>query len=167
MDQARIGDEHRNRFRRFIQMLAGLSGTIVNYSDVLRVDELDVLRGHPQMGRSWEGMVVEQVLRGLAAGGIACDHYHYRTAAGAKVDLVLEGTFALIPVEVKYPQTTRARELRPISDFIEEQDCRLGFVINNDERPRLCMAHAWSDCQPPASEAANTGSVQGSFRMSE
>ena len=183
---------NRNRFRRFIQMLAGLSGTIVNYSDVaralnvsqptareyfeiahgsflwrtlpaftrsvlkrvvksprghlrdsgllhhlLRVDELDVLRGHPQMGRSWEGMVVEQVLRGLAVGGIACDHYHYRTAAGAEVDLVLEGTFGLIPVEVKYPQTTRARELRPISDFIEDQDCRLGFVINNDERPRL------------------------------
>ena len=183
---------NRNRFRRFIQMLAGLSGTIVNYSDVaralnvsqptareyfeiahgsflwrtlpaftrsvlkrvvksprghlrdsgllhhlLRVDELDVLRGHPQMGRSWEGMVVEQVLRGLAAGGIACDHYHYRTAAGAEVDLVLEGTFGLIPVEVKYPQTTRARELRPINDFIKDQDCRLGFVINNDERPRL------------------------------
>ena len=70
-------------------------------------------------------------------GGIACDHYHYRTAAGAEVDLVLEGTFGLIPVEVKYPQTTRARELRPITDFIEDQDCRLGFVINNDERPRL------------------------------
>ena len=182
----------RNRFRRFIQLLAGLSGTIVNYSNVaralnvsqptareyfeiahgsflwrtlpaftrsalkrvvksprgylrdsgllhhlLRIGEPEVLRGHPQMGRSWEGMVVEQILRGLAASGIACDHFHYRTGGGAEVDLILEGTFGLIPIEIKYRQTVRARELRSINDFLEEYDCRVGFVINNDEKPRL------------------------------
>ncbi len=183
---------NRNRFRRFIQLLAGLSGTILNYSDVaralnvsqptareyfeiahgsflwrtlpafthnvlkrvvksprgylrdsgllhhlLRIGELDDLRGHPQMGRSWEGTIVEQILRGLAASGIACDPFHYRTHGGAEVDLVLEGTFGVVPIEIKYPQTVRARELRPINDFVDEHACRLGFVINNDERPRL------------------------------
>lgn len=183
---------NRNRFPRFIQLLAGLSGTILNYSDVaralnvsqptaheyfeiahgsflwrtlpaftrkvlkrvvksprghlrdsgllhhlLRIGGLDDLRGHPQMGRSWEGMVIEQILGGLAASGIACDHFHYRTRGGAEVDLVLEGTFGLVPIEIKYPQTVRARDLRSIGDFVEEYNCRLGIVINNDERPRL------------------------------
>ena len=183
---------NRDRFRRFIQLLAGLSGTIVNYSDVaralnvsqptardyfeiahgsflwrtvpaytqsalkrvtkrprghlrdsgllhhlLRVSELDVLLGHPQMGRSWEGMVVEQILRGLEAGGIPCEYSHYRTAAGAEVDLVLEGAFGLIPIEIKHSQTVGARDLRPINDFMAERNCRLGFVVNNDERTRL------------------------------
>src|SRR5690606_20272987 len=49
--------------------------------------ELDQLLGHPVAGTSWEGYVIENLLRAAPTRSRA---YFYRTAAGAEVDLVLE-----------------------------------------------------------------------------
>ncbi|MGE5155051.1 MAG: DUF4143 domain-containing protein [Bdellovibrio bacteriovorus] len=95
------------------------------------------LRAHPALGPSWEGTVIETVLRGLNAQGTAFQASYYRTAAGAEVDLVLEGELGLIPIEIKYTQHTDSRSLRAIRDFVEERDCPYGIVLNNDERPRM------------------------------
>jgi predicted AAA+ superfamily ATPase len=182
----------RERFRLFANMLAHLSGRIVNYSEVARslgvsqptardyfriadgtflwrhlpayekdavkrvvkhpkgylrdsgllhfllhLQDMEQLRAHPGMGPSWEGMVVETVLRGLDAQGTAYRAYHYRTGAGAEVDLVLEGEFGLLPIEIKYTQHVDSRSLRAIRDFVEERGCPYGIVLNNDERPRM------------------------------
>ena len=56
------------------------------------------------MGHAWESMVIENLIRGLNIQGISFDYFHYRTSAGAEVDLVLEAEFGLIPVEIKYAQ---------------------------------------------------------------
>ncbi|MFC1822554.1 ATP-binding protein [Thermodesulfobacteriota bacterium] len=183
---------NENRFRMFVQLLAGLSGTVINYSDVarslgvsqptardyfeiahgsflwrnipaytrnpvkrivkhpkgylrdsgllhylLRIPDIDGLTAHPTMGRSWEGVVIEEIIRGLNAMGAGFDCYYYRTGGGAEVDLILEGDFGLIPIEIKYSQAVTAKQLRGLKGFIKEQNCRLGIVINNDELPRL------------------------------
>jgi predicted AAA+ superfamily ATPase len=183
---------HHDRFRRFLTMLGGLSGTILNYSDIarvlavsqptardyveiahgtfiwrllpayagnplkravkhpkgylrdtgllhhlLRIPDGDALLGHPAMGKSWEGMVIEEILRGLGGRGIAFEASHYRTAAGGEVDLVLEGDFGLIPLEIKHAQTVRYAELQPLANFIADMKCPFGLVINNDESPRF------------------------------
>jgi predicted AAA+ superfamily ATPase len=49
--------------------------------------DLEQVLGHPLCGHSWEGYCIEQILGQLPAGTRAC---HYRTHAGAEVDLVLE-----------------------------------------------------------------------------
>jgi predicted AAA+ superfamily ATPase len=180
------------KFRQFLQLLAGLSGTVLNYADVartlgiaqptardyfeiahgtflwrrlppyernamkrivkhpkgylrdsgllhhlLRQGDLEAALRHPQMGHSWEAMVIEEILRQLAGLGHSADYYFYRTSAGAEVDLILEGAFGLLPVEIKYSQTVSGRDLRNLKDFVAERSCRLGVVINNDEQPRL------------------------------
>ena len=89
------------------------------------------------MGPSWEGLVVEEVLRQLGTLGVGHDASYYRTSAGAEVDLVLEGTFGLVAVEVKHNSTVSARELRGVKDFVREQKARLGLVITNDTTARL------------------------------
>ena len=182
----------QNKFRLFLQMLAGLSGTIINYSDVaralgvsaptvrdyfeiahgtfvwrrippyeknamkrivkhpkghlrdsgllhylLRIPDARALAGHPQVGRSWESMVIEEIIRQLTCVGASFDYYFYRTAAGAEVDLVLEGDFGLVPVEIKHTQTIDPRKLHSLKDFVRERRCRMGLVINNDQAPRL------------------------------
>lgn len=104
---------------------------------LLHVPDAAALRAHPRMGAYWQGMVIETVLRGLAASGVACRPYHYRTGAGAEVDLILEGDFGLLPIEIKYTQHVDHRSLRAIHDFVEERGCLCGIVINNDERPRM------------------------------
>jgi predicted AAA+ superfamily ATPase len=182
----------RQKFRLFVQMLAQLSGSIINYSDVARalgvsqptardyfhiahgsfvwrhlpayeknaakrvvkhpkgylrdsgllhfllhLQDRDDLMAHPRMGASWEGMVIENLVRGLAAAGVDFQAFHYRSGGGAEIDLVLEGEFGLLPVEIKHTQHVDARSLRALRDFVAERGCRYGIVINNDERPRL------------------------------
>ena len=179
------------RFRRFLEMLGGLSGRILNYAEVgralgvsqptardyfeiangtflwrsvpaytrdvmkrvvkhpkgylrdsgllhalLRIPDGDALLSHPQMGASWEGMVVEEILRQLNAMGIAHDYTYYRTGAGAEVDLVVEGNFGRVAVEIKHTSAVQLRDLRGLRDFVTVHGARLGMVINNDVSPR-------------------------------
>jgi uncharacterized protein len=98
---------------------------------LLRIPDLDALLSHPQMGASWEGMVVEEIFRQLNAQGVACDYSYYRTGGGAEVDLVLEGDFGRVAVEIKHTSTVTARDLRGLGDFIREHHARLGVVITN------------------------------------
>jgi predicted AAA+ superfamily ATPase len=104
---------------------------------LMRIPDMDSLLSHPGMGKSWEGMVVEEIIRGLNCLGSGFDYYYYRSGGGAEIDLLLEGDFGLIPFEIKYAQKVSSRQLRGLKDFIEERKCRLGVVINNDEYPRL------------------------------
>ena len=104
---------------------------------LLHLQGINDLLAHPAMDHSWEAMVIEEIVRGLNALGTSYDYYHYRTGGGAEVDLILEGEFGLLPIEIKYGQKVGLRELRGIRDFIREHNCRYGLVINNDERISL------------------------------
>lgn len=106
---------------------------------LLRIPDIDMLTTHPAVGKSWEGVVVETLLRGFENAGIDVTPFHYRTRGGAEVDLILEGPFGksnLLPVEIKLTQQSDKRALRTLADFVTAHDCPLGLVINNDERPR-------------------------------
>jgi predicted AAA+ superfamily ATPase len=103
----------------------------------LRIPDEELFATHPVMGRSWEGFVIEEIIRGLNATGTGLDYYYYRSSGGAEADLILEGEFGLIPIEIKYTQTVPAKQLRALKDFIRDHKCPFGLVINNDERPRF------------------------------
>lgn len=53
---------------------------------LLGLIDKDALLGHPIVGASWEGMVIESL---LAIAGRHADASFYRTSAGAEIDLVL------------------------------------------------------------------------------
>ena len=179
---------NRPRFHQFTEMLAGLSGSVINYSEIarslgvsqptirdyftiahgtfiwrhiypyeknlkkriikhprgyfrdsgvlhhlLRIRDLRQLLSHPAMGFSWEGMVMEEILRGLQNRGIKHDCYYYRTVSGAEVDIIVEGRFGTIPFEIKHQQNTALNKIRGIRDFVREHKLPFGIVINNGE----------------------------------
>jgi len=66
---------------------------------LLGIDSLDTLAGHPILGASWEGWVVEQVALLIPPGWQLS---FYRTAAGAEMDIVAEKGGRRIGIEVKY-----------------------------------------------------------------
>ena len=92
---------------------------------LLGIGDLNTLAGHPVVGSSWEGFVIENL---LAAAPRRTQASFYRTVAGAEMDLVLElgGQHGLWAVEVKRslaPVPTKgfyhAREdLQPARTFI-------------------------------------------------
>lgn len=66
---------------------------------LLNIPTLDDLLGHPVIGASWEGFVIENLLSCLPTGATA---WFYRTAAGAEIDLVIEiGASRLLAIEIK------------------------------------------------------------------
>ncbi len=53
---------------------------------LLRVRHYDALLGHPGLGASWEGYVIEQIMRATQR---KWEYYFYRTQHGAEADLVM------------------------------------------------------------------------------
>ena len=57
-------------------------------------------------------------------------YYFYRTKHGAEVDLILDGHFGLIPIEIKLGQTVTQKQLVTLKAFISENKSPLGILIN-------------------------------------
>jgi len=181
------------KYRRFISMLAHLSGTIINKaqlgrsidtSEVTIRDYLDIadktfiwrsipsfessvtksivkmpkgifrdsgllhyllnitsreqMLQNPALGQNFESFVIEEIIKGLRAAMIPkCDYYYYRTRNGAEIDLVLEGSFGILPIEIKLGASTRMKQLASLNKFIQEHQLPLGIVINRSEDIKL------------------------------
>lgn len=67
---------------------------------LLGIEDYNALAGHPVVGASWEGFVIENLLAAAPPRTMAS---FYRTAAGAEIDLVLElpGKCGLWAIEIK------------------------------------------------------------------
>ena len=66
---------------------------------LLNLTTLDDLLGHPVVGASWEGFVLENLLSCLPIG---VTPWYYRTSAGAEIDLVIEySTQRKYAIEIK------------------------------------------------------------------
>jgi predicted AAA+ superfamily ATPase len=98
---------------------------------LLRLDDVDALLGHPVAGASWEGFVIETLLRAAPERTQAS---FYRTATGVEVDLVLElpGN-RLWAVEIKRGLAPKVeRGLRVALDDLRPE--RAFLVYSGDER---------------------------------
>ena len=66
---------------------------------LLGIADHDALLGHPVLGGSWEGFVIENL---IAAGQLGSHQAgFYRTSAGAEIDLVIEVRGELLAIEIK------------------------------------------------------------------
>lgn len=54
---------------------------------LLNIANFNELLGHPVVGKSWEGFVIENIASVLGPGA---QLYYYRTAGGAEIDLIIE-----------------------------------------------------------------------------
>lgn len=67
---------------------------------LMRVRSYDALLGHPGLGASWEGYVIEQIIR---ATHRKWEYYFYRTQHGAEADLVLMSPLGkMYCIEIKF-----------------------------------------------------------------
>lgn len=66
---------------------------------LLNIASMDDLLGHPVIGASWEGFIIENLLSCMPLGASA---WFYRTSAGAEIDLVIElGSNKRYAIEIK------------------------------------------------------------------
>jgi predicted AAA+ superfamily ATPase len=111
------------------------SGLLFFLQNIFSSTDLEV---YPKLGNAFESFVVEEVIRGVEATKARnLKTYHFRTKAGGEIDLVLEGSFGLIPIEVKYQSNTTKRQLTSMIQFIDKHELPFGIVLNNCEKPSL------------------------------
>ncbi|MBL7826938.1 MAG: DUF4143 domain-containing protein, partial [Saprospiraceae bacterium] len=91
---------------------------------LIGVSTPEALAGHPQIGFSWEGYVIAQIIREADEGS---QFYYYRTSNGAEVDLLwISDTGKRICLEIKYSSTPTIsrgfyeslKDLKPDFSFI-------------------------------------------------
>ncbi len=102
---------------------------------LLKLDEVDRLLIHPTAGTSFESFVIEEIIRGFQCtlkSGI--DFNFYRTRDKAEIDLIIDGPFGFIPIEIKLGTKLNQRMLGPLKSFIKETGSRFGILVNNSEK---------------------------------
>jgi len=104
---------------------------------LLRLYSLETLQEDPIAGFSFEAFIIEEILKGLQDAGIrGVDTYYYRTRGGSEIDLILQGTFGLIPIEIKYGVTVLNRQLKSLNDFVITHQLPFAMVISQHEEMR-------------------------------
>lgn len=181
------------KYRRFIDILASLSGTIINKASVgrsidtsevtvrdylevahstfiwrlipsydksksksivkmpkgifrdsglahylLNIESREQLLKHPVVGSSFESYAIEELIKGVQSLNIGrFDYYYYRTRNGSEVDLILEGNFGTLPVEIKFGVSTTLKQLTSLQKFIKDNELEYGVVINNSNEVKM------------------------------
>lgn len=108
---------------------------------LLDLKSYEALQGHPIVGASWEGYVIEQIASTIPDD---VELYYYRTQNGAECDLVLSlGLKAIVCIEIKYSDAPVVS--KGFYNSIEDLESKNNFVItpNSDdysknENVRVC-----------------------------
>ncbi len=84
------------------------------------------LQGHPVAGASWESFVVEQVAAALPTGAPIG---FYRTAAGAELDLVVEGPAGMIGIEIEIKFSASPKPSKGFWQALQDLAIQRAFVV--------------------------------------
>jgi len=91
---------------------------------LLNLGTVHELQGHPMVGASWEGLVVEHVIACAPAGS---EVSFYRTAAGAELDVVVSWGDRRIAFEAKF--SSAPRPTRGFWQACEDLQVQQAFIV--------------------------------------
>lgn len=129
-----------NYVKRIVKMPRGHIRDTGLITSLLNIHSIDALVSHPDFGRIWESFIIEQLIQGFKKDLIPINTSYYRTHDGREIDLILEGPFGIIPIEIKAGSTVRSSSLYAIKAFIETHSCPIGIVINQSGEVSMLSA---------------------------
>ena len=104
---------------------------------LLNISSAEELANHPSRGASWEGFVIEDVLRRERAARPASTSWFWRTAAGAEVDLLLDRGSEKVAIEIKAGSGTDARALRSLRESLPDIEANRAWIV--DQAPGIAQ----------------------------
>lgn len=84
-----------------------------------RISSPEALAGHPMLGALFESFVSMNILKMMKSIQTPPYAYHWRTAGGAEVDIVLERDGKLFPIEIKCKSQLTKRDARGLQAFVQ------------------------------------------------
>jgi hypothetical protein len=101
----------------------------------LKIKTLNDLLIHPVAGFSFESFVTEEIIRGFKSTmETQLDFSYYRTIDKSEVDLIVDGAFGIVPIEIKLGSTTPKKSLRGLENLINDLNLNYGLVINSSSK---------------------------------
>jgi uncharacterized protein len=97
---------------------------------LLNISTAEELANHPSRGASWEGFVIEDVLRRERLAHPGTPAFFWRTAAGAEVDLVLDRGNERVALEIKAGRGDDARAVRTLREAMPDIDAGRGWIVD-------------------------------------
>lgn len=102
------------------------------------IDTREKLIRAPQVGRNFESFIIEEIIKGIQATKVTrWDYFYYRTRNGAEIDLILSGSFGILPIEIKFGRETSRRQLMSLQQFVQHHDLPFGIVVNNSSKVQM------------------------------
>lgn len=104
-----------------------------------RISSAAAIGSHPLKGRLFETSVVMEIIKIIQAWPLKPNLYHFRSYAGAEVDLIMELNGRLFPVEIKAKSNPDRNDARGIGAFrkcFSNEDIGPGLLISSIEEPR-------------------------------
>lgn len=102
---------------------------------LLHIGSAGALDDHPARGASWEGFVIEELLRRERVAHPGTQAGFWRTAAGAEIDLVLDRGAERVAVECKSGRGDQARAIRTLRDAMADVACDRAWIV--DQAPGI------------------------------
>ena len=103
---------------------------------LLSIREARQVETHPLRGALFENWVVSESLKARFNHGLPAHLYFWRDRAGHEVDLLMETTNQLIPVEIKSSQTVNADFFKGLEDWL---------TLAQPRRPRAWLVYGGSE----------------------
>jgi len=102
------------------------------------INRRDQLINYPNVGAAFEAFIFEEIIKGIQSTNLVnWNYYYFRTRNGAEIDLVLEGPFGTLPIEIKFGSTIKQRQIQTIKNFVYKNNLPLGIVINNSDHVEM------------------------------
>lgn len=102
------------------------------------VDSREKMLRTPQLGHNFESFIIEEIIKGLQATEVTrWDYAYFRTKNGAEIDLILDGSFGILPIEIKFGQTTTLKQLTSLQQFIDRLELPFGIIVNNSSEVKM------------------------------
>jgi len=98
---------------------------------LLNVATLEDLHNHPIRGASWEGFVVEDLMRRERMAHPFTQFFFWRTATGQEADLVFDRSGKKIVVEVKANSGTNSHDARKLETVLDDMGASEGWIVGH------------------------------------
>jgi predicted AAA+ superfamily ATPase len=100
---------------------------------LLNIGESRTLESHPALGASWEGFVIEDLIRREQIQNPFTCFSFWRTAAGSEADLLMERSSEIIAFEIKASSGEDIHAARRLEVCLNDVGADRGFIIGRGQ----------------------------------
>ena len=96
---------------------------------LLNVSTPQDLENHPSRGSTWEGFVIEDLIRRERLANPFSQFFFWRTATGQEADLIIERGAQKIAIEIKTNSGTNPHDARKLETVLDDIGAAEGWLI--------------------------------------